>query len=487
MVSGDSLCHSNMIPMDSMNGKLRGIDCEFRYDSQDEVLYFQCEGLKGSIDDRNVVAVIEDKTSNGSNDGRDRVQRILVSHSLKEASSADSKLGFNFESLEVENLPESFARLHLISGNPKHLFVPPYRDGTSSLHIIISTRSGAGEAQHLFDTLLKGLLDSIELDDKQYSIHVTESETSVSDLARTCILPRANEGVAQTVLILAGDGGVFDMINALCSSPRTNSYVKPILGLLALGTGNALAHSTGLIRGSDKGLKTLFRGKPYVLPTFTATFSPGAHFVTDEGNGTELLPALDNGYGIVYGAVVCSWALHASLVADSDTSEYRKFGKDRFQIAAKELLFPSNGSNTHIYKGKITLFKKDSHGHQHDVILERLEHLYVLASLVSNLEEKLKISPRSKPLDGQLRLLHIGPIPGADVMNVMGLAYQDGRHVNTEVVGYDDIIGFRIDFDEENDRWRRICIDGKIIVIKEGGWISVRTETMDFVDIVANF
>lgn len=472
--------------MDSVKGKLQGVDCEFRYDRQDEVLYFQCEGLTRSIDDRNVVAVIEDKTSNDSNDGKDRVQRILVSQSPKEPFSTDSKLGFNFQSLEAVNLPEFFTRLHLISRNPEHLFVPPYHDGTSNLHIIISIRSGTGEAQQLFDTLLKGLLDSIELNEKHYSLHVTESEVSVSDLVRTCILPRANEGFAQTILILAGDGGVFDTINALRSSPQTDSYVKPVLGLLALGTGNALAHSTGLIRGSDRGLRSLLIGTPHVLPTFAATFSPGAKFVIDEGHGTEPLPTLDNGYGIVYGAVVCSWALHASLVAESDTSEYRKFGKDRFQMAAKELLFPSNGLNTHIYKGKITLFRKDSHGHQYDVILERHEHLYILASLVSNLEEKLKISPRSKPLDSQLRLLHIGPIPGADVMKIMGLAYQDGRHVSAEAVGYDDIIGFRIDFEEDDDRWRRICIDGKIIVVKKGGWISVRTETRDFVDIIAD-
>ena len=51
--------------------------------------------------------------------------------------------------------------------------------------------------------------------------------------------------------------------------------------------------------------------------------------------------------------------------------------------------------------------------------MDRREHMYVLATMVSNLQEKLRISPLSKPLDGQMRLLHFGPMDAAGVMRVM--------------------------------------------------------------------
>jgi len=198
------------------------------------------------------------------------------------------------------------------------------------------------------------------------------------------------------------------------------------------------------------------------------------------------LPLSDAGSAIVYGAVVCSWALHASLVADSDTTEYRKHGTNRFQMAAKELLAPSDGSEPHTYKGKITLITKDRDGRETHHVLERREHMYILATLVSNLEENLTISPGSKSLDGQLRLVHFGVVSSAEVMRILSLAFQGGSHVEDAAVGYENIDGLRIDFDEKDSRWRRVCVDGKIVRVNEDGWVEVRKSTRDVVDLIAD-
>lgn len=467
--------------MDRSSGTLGHEAGSFEYSTEGDigVLSFQsgASNSKRSIRDENIVSVMEEKPL-GTN-------RFLVVLTSEDSASAASKSKVKIESLQVTGVPESFIKAHSKLGLPSHFLIPKY-DDTPSLHIVISSRSGVGEARQFYDEVLKTALDSLECNSDSYTLHTTESEKSITNLSRTIFLPRANEGVAQTILLLSGDGGVVDIVNVLLSSPRSESYVKPVIGLLVLGTGNALANSTGLNRGSTKGLRTILKGNSHSLPTFTATFSPGSEFLVDEGRSTEPLPISNEGLGVVHGAVVCSWALHASLVADSDTTEYRKYGRDRFLMAVKELLAPSDGSAAHVYCGRITLFRKDDKGHDDSFALDRCKHMYIIASLVSNLEEMFKISPHSKPLDGQLRLVHFGAMASTDVMRIMGLAAQGGLHIRDDSVGYDDIDGMRIDFEETDGRWRRVCVDGKIVKVNQGGWVEVRAGQSDVLDIIAD-
>lgn len=117
--------------------------------------------------------------------------------------------------------------------------------------------------------------------------------------------------------------------------------------------------------------------------------------------------------------------------------------------------------------------------------MQRDEHMYVLATLVSKLEREFTISPDSSPLDGCLRIVHFGPVPPDEAMRLMGQAYQGGLHVNDEVVTYTEIEGFRIDFRENDERWRRVCIDGKIVAVEQGGWMEVHREPRCLLNLVA--
>jgi len=96
--------------------------------------------------------------------------------------------------------------------------------------------------------------------------------------------------------------------------------------------------------------------------------------------------------------------------------------------------------------------------------------------MVSNLEETFCISPASKPMDGSLRLVAIGDESSETVMRIMGAAYEQGKHIESEkeVVTYHEIDSLRIDFDEPDEEWRQVCIDGKIVAVEEGGWVEVR-------------
>jgi hypothetical protein len=41
-------------------------------------------------------------------------------------------------------------------------------------------------------------------------------------------------------------------------------------------------------------------------------------------------------------------------------------------------------------------------------------------------------------------------------------------------VRYEDIEGLKVELLEDEGRWRRVCVDGKIVRVEQGGWFDVR-------------
>lgn len=409
---------------------------------------------------------------------------LMIEHIKTSTSSEQTALGseYRFQSLTATNLPLRFLDTFLITEIPTHLTYPSGPNNEENIHILISTGSGTGRATSFFDSVLQPTLAALNISNKIYRVHHTCSAQTISELTRSIFLPRAQQGIPQTLILLSGDGGVHDIVDALLSSnvdTLSTTYQAPIIGLLALGTGNALAHSLGFTKSSTSlGLRTFLSGTPRPLPVFRACFSPGANILTDEGRTAISIPRGpgEGDHGAVYGVVVLSYGLHASLVAESDTPAFRKHGSQRFQIAAQQLLFPPDGSEPHAYKAKLSILKPSSNDKEEWIEIPRQEHAYILTTLVSNLEEKFKISPLSRPIDGKMYLVHFGPMSGDNLMHLMSLAYQDGKHIEDESVGYEEVEGVRIELlpEEEEERWRRVCVDGTIVRLEKGGWVEVR-------------
>lgn len=379
---------------------------------------------------------------------------------------------------------------------PAHLSIPRSENGEPNIHAIVSTKSGTGEALEYFESVLKPLLEGVGLGETAYKRMNTSSVESVKDFARDVLLERADRGEEQTVILLSGDGGIVDILNGLLenkirskfvpilSYPQSPSnilrtYRRPKICLLPLGTGNALFHSTyrHAVPSQVLGLYSLLHGLPKPLPSFKAVFSPGARILRNEGQDAVPLGSKS----ALFGAVVASYGFHATLVADSDTVEYRKHGSARFQMIAKDLLFPEKvgdeESRPHAYKAKVILLKdtgNESGSLEKEVLIDRKEHGYVLVSLVSNLEENFKISPWNEPLEGRLRICQFGAFSGEKIMEIMTKAYDDGKHIDIQEVRYEDIRGIKIVFEEEDEKWRRVCIDGAIVRIERDGWMEVR-------------
>ena len=422
--------------------------------------------------------------ANRDHEDQYRLQAVKTSESVGEGNRAERR--FSLVNVRLHSPPAACSQQHVFENIPQHLAQCKAERDPAELTVIVSTKSGLCEADTFYGGVVRPLLASWDYHDHDYNVLQTTSEDSIKDYAAGTLSAKANAGVRQLILLLSGDGGIVDIINGLFSCHPNPRFVKPVVGLLVLGTGNALASSSGLNSDATHGLRSFWRGGPRRIPTFIARFSPGARLLVDQGRKQERLPVDEHGYGSLHGAVVTSWGLHASLVADSDTAAYRKHGRLRFQMAANELLHPSNGSPSHVYHGKITASTTDKNGVERAVVWERTEHMYVLATQVAQLEAGLTISPRSRPLDGRLRVVHFGVLPSARVMEILGKAFDGGKHIGEPEVGYESVDTLRIEVHETDPRWRRVCVDGKIVLLEEGGWLEVTKEDRDVVDLVVD-
>lgn len=118
----------------------------------------------------------------------------------------------------ISQLPKFLEDKHFLEQLPPHLRLP-----LEDFHIIISTKSGAEQAAAVFDNILKPVLSTMGLDENSYQVLRTESGDTVKEFASGRLRERANQGVAQTVLLLSGDGGVVDIVNGLMKDGDTKS------------------------------------------------------------------------------------------------------------------------------------------------------------------------------------------------------------------------------------------------------------------------
>ena len=441
----------------------------------------------GAIDGKDIIAILDDQSNAGPDNHSFHV--YFISTDVSESQHKETASGPRMGSISAANGPVDVLNFHRVSALPRHLLQTAWDE--PDIHVVISTLSGSSQAASYFSSVVQPLftaLKSLHFPLGSYSVHHTQSAETVSQLTTTRILPRAQQGFSQTIILLSGDGGVHDLINALLpvaqpTAQNNPGYLAPVLSLVALGTGNALAHSLRLTSTSNAlGLRALLFGAPQPLPLFRATFSPGAQILAAESRSSVPVPtAPDSSTGIIHGAVVLSYGLHATLVSDSDTTAYRAHGASRFGLAARDLLFPSDGSSgPHAYRASLVLTPHSAQARA----VPGPSYSYILLTLVSNLEQTFTISPRSRPLDGVPRVVHMPPLEGQQLADIMQAAYRGGEHIHDPNVAYEQVEAMRIDFREEDARWRRVCVDGKIVRVEEGGWVEVRRKEGRIVDVV---
>jgi hypothetical protein len=186
---------------------------------------------------------------------------------------------------------------------------------SANINVFVSSQSGAGLAETAFDNLLEPLLKLFKI---TFSLHKTSSKISHREFLSRIPFSLECENI---IIIFGGDTITYDLLNALSGNRHLTSSHRIILCLIPCGTGNALAMSLGTTSipiGISKifGISETSAVRPKPLPLMKITIQ--------EGRCER----------VIWGAVVCSWGLHASLVADSDDPEMRRqYGAKRFEVA----------------------------------------------------------------------------------------------------------------------------------------------------------
>lgn len=113
----------------------------------------------------------------------------------------------------------SFERSH------RDLNLPALSIPAEDIHVIVSTKSGTGKAESVFENVVAPVLKLImERADPGYNLVKTESHETVLKLARGKLREKAEKGVPQTIILLSGDGGVVDLVNGLLDSGPPSRY-----------------------------------------------------------------------------------------------------------------------------------------------------------------------------------------------------------------------------------------------------------------------
>jgi hypothetical protein len=131
-------------------------------------------------------------------------------------------------------------------------------------------------------------------------------------------------------------------------------------------------------------------------------------------------------------------------------------------VAAERLLSPA----PHVYHGELQI----SNWAQSPIV----EHTYLLLTHVSHLEPTFPIAPRQSPLFPTISAVEIGPMSGERLMSCMQGVYDNSKHLDMEDVKFvDGVENVKFWVDEDEARWRRICIDGDMIIVEKGAMVSV--------------
>ena len=184
---------------------------------------------------------------------------------------------------------------------------------SANVSVIVSTQSGAGLAVTAFDNLLRPLLRKFDI---PFSVHKTTSKTSHREFLKSLTFCADQENV---IVVFGGDTMLYDLLNSVSSNRNISSSLRITICPVPCGTGNALAMSLGTTSipiGITKALG---------ISETSVQLLPVLKIIIREEDVEQ----------VIWGVNVCSWGLHASLVADSDDPEMRRqYGANRFVVSS---------------------------------------------------------------------------------------------------------------------------------------------------------
>ncbi|KAI3404619.2 hypothetical protein KGF56_002564 [Candida oxycetoniae] len=335
----------------------------------------------------------------------------------------------------------------------------PFSLRANKVLIIDSLKSGTGRSddKDISRSLIEPLFQLLEI---EFTLFKTKTARSIEEIAKSL------EPVNTTVIFISGDTSITEFINGLGKIQDDFKPVSISIFPIPAGTGNSFALSLGLANQLSAVAQLFKSTQLSPLYLYNLKLPQGSyHLVQNEAKNL-----INSNMRFI---VVFSWAFHASLVADSDTPNLRKYGLKRFQIAAQ-----NNLSRVQEYQGDVII--KSASGREEII---KGPFAYWLLTPAQKFEPTFEISPRGNILENCLYLVafrtkeeerkkdNSSSGTGNYIMDIMTEVYDGGKHIENPNVIYKKINkGDCVNLLTKNSKelqQRRFCVDGSIIALPE--------------------
>ncbi|XP_033736835.1 sphingosine kinase 1-like [Pecten maximus] len=196
------------------------------------------------------------------------------------------------------------------------------------LLILINPHSGPGKAQQIFEKEVVPMLNEANAD---YEVKITEHAGHATE-----IMLNLDLSVWYAVIIVSGDGLIYETINGLMKRPDWERAIQFPVGCLPGGSGNALCWTINYLAGEPVGDEMVLH----------STFILLKHRVIPMDLVVIQLPTMQ-----VFSFLSVAWGMIADI--DYESEKLRAFGAARFTIYALiRILRPRS------YKGELAFLPK---------------------------------------------------------------------------------------------------------------------------------
>ncbi|XP_073681357.1 sphingosine kinase 1 [Garra rufa] len=312
--------------------------------------------------------------------------------------------------------------------------------------VLVNPQSGRGQAMALYNGHVQRMLTEADI---SHTLFITERRNHARDLVKNADLTQWD-----ALVILSGDGLLFEVVNGLMERPDWEKAIQTPLGILPGGSGNALAasvhHYTGASQVWGEDLLTscgfvLCKGLISKLDLISIRLSSGAR---------------------IFSFLSLAWGFVADV--DIESEQYRQIGALRFFVSTLVRI-----ASLRIYQGKLAFLPAendcesdtacfsttDSQLPDHLLVpleqpvpqdwtlVEEQEFVLVLAMFQCHLGEDLLAAPDARTDDGIIHLFYLTAGISRTMLLRLFRAMQSGTHMDcgcTNVV-YRRVRAFRLE------------------------------------------
>ncbi|XP_026096153.1 sphingosine kinase 1-like [Carassius auratus] len=295
--------------------------------------------------------------------------------------------------------------------------------------VLVNPQSGRGQAMALYNSHVQRMLTEADI---PHTLFITERQNHARDLVRSADLTQWD-----ALLILSGDGLLFEVVNGLMERQDWEKAIQTPLGILPGGSGNALAASVHHYTRAS--------------PVWGEDLLTSCGFLLCKGlvSNLDLVSIRLSSGARVFSFLSLAWGFVADV--DIESEQFRQIGALRFMLGTLLRL-----ASLRVYQGKLAFLPAESKSGPDSAssppadsrlpdhllapleqpvprdwtLVEEREFVLVLAMFQSHLSEDLLAAPDARADDGLIHLFYVtAGISRATLLRLFR-AMQSGTHLD---------------------------------------------------------